>query len=230
LKTISIIVLAVVLAMSSGSGIADIQEMPSDVRLLVGTWYELDESCRGGHGNESSAFKACYDRKVAYAAIEKRGWCYGEDATSKGNLEWNPCKKHTNEQASFIELLQSKYANSIEFDSDESFRIVSSFNIECKVHGVRFNDGRFINLLNVLYFTANEMNSEKSYGRFVVVSRGDEARIYAGIQFKGEKSRDINLLYTLNKWGELIPYGITTDAILNQCYSSKAIIWELPKQ
>jgi len=38
------------------------------------------------------------------------------------------------------------------------------------------------------------------------------------------------LLYTLNKWGELIPYGITTDAILNQCYSSKAIIWELPKQ
>ena len=80
------------------------KEMPSKVRTLVEAWYELNESCRGGPGNDPSTFKSCDAREIAYAGIKKRGWCLGEDATSGVDMEWKECISRSGEPISYAQF------------------------------------------------------------------------------------------------------------------------------
>jgi hypothetical protein len=52
--------------------------------LLLQRWKVLNESCRGGSGDEPATQKACDERSLVHAALFARGYCYvGMGATSR---------------------------------------------------------------------------------------------------------------------------------------------------
>ena len=99
--------------------------MPSDVRPLVEAWYELNESCRGGIGNDPSTLKSCDAREIAYSGIKKRGWCLGEDATSGADMEWKECISRSGESISYGQFY-AKAKTSMQ--PGKRYRFQASFN------------------------------------------------------------------------------------------------------
>ncbi len=58
---------------------------------LLQRWAQENETCRGGAGSEAATDQACEARSVTGAALEKAGWCHGENAVYGYQMEWRPC-------------------------------------------------------------------------------------------------------------------------------------------
>lgn len=64
---------------------------PVDVDSLLQRWAAENEACRGGSGDLPETDRACADRNVTDAELERAGWCYGENAAYGYQSEWRPC-------------------------------------------------------------------------------------------------------------------------------------------
>lgn len=97
---------------------------------------------------------------------------------------------------------------------------VESFDIECNAQ-----DGRFLPLRNVLLARLAQMNNPEIPVITNIDSRGKSVRIVDFIQMRNGQQHN-SLVMEINEWGELIPHGITTEAILNSCFGSYGPIWD----
>lgn len=65
--------------------------MPSDVLALTQKYDDLNQQCRGGHGDEPVTQAACADRDATYPEIRAKGWCWGHRNDISANRTWVPC-------------------------------------------------------------------------------------------------------------------------------------------
>jgi hypothetical protein len=121
----------------------------------------------------------------------------------------------------YVAGLRSKYAGQISASSAQGMSIVSSFVIDC-----RTDDRRALPLLNVLYATMAEVTQMGGSLKYRIENRGSDVRIYGQALSKDQRPLGPpNLTFEINEWGDLHPYGITTEALLNACFGSYGPIW-----
>lgn len=123
----------------------------------------------------------------------------------------------------YISNFRKKYSASIYSEDAEAYRIVSGFDIDCKLQ-----DRRFLPLLHVLYATAGEAEGMGGELKFYLQRRVGEVRIYSELRNNGKMLREPTLNYQINDWGELRPVGISAEALLNGCIGSYGPIWLFP--
>lgn len=124
------------------------------------------------------------------------------------------------ENQKFIDDLESRHGNRIVYDTVYAMNAVESFDIECNAQ-----DGRFLPLRNVLLARLAQMNNPEIPVITNIDSRGKSVRIVDFIQMSNGQQHN-SLVMEINEWGELIPHGITTEAILNSCFGSYGPIWD----
>ncbi|MCB4360913.1 hypothetical protein [Quatrionicoccus australiensis] len=57
----------------------------------------LNSLCRGGSGDSAATAKHCEKRDAAYAAIERRGWCWGHEGQAGNERQWEKCQQSNGE-------------------------------------------------------------------------------------------------------------------------------------
>jgi hypothetical protein len=62
---------------------------------LLQRWSALNESCRGGAGDESNTMKACDERNLVDRALTTKGYCYVGNYGSTMRWEKGPAQKWT---------------------------------------------------------------------------------------------------------------------------------------
>lgn len=63
----------------------------SSQQKLIDAWSELEETCRGGAGDESITAQACEDRDVALDRMNAKGVCYGKEGQFDAEFEVHLC-------------------------------------------------------------------------------------------------------------------------------------------
>ncbi|MBP3061694.1 hypothetical protein [Ectopseudomonas chengduensis] len=124
------------------------------------------------------------------------------------------------ENQKFIDDLESRHGKRIVYETVYAMDAVESFDIECNAQ-----DGRFLPLRNVLLARLAQMNNPEIPVITNIDSRGKSVRIVDFIQMRNGQQHN-SLVMEINEWGELIPHGITTEAILNSCFGSYGPIWD----
>jgi hypothetical protein len=122
---------------------------------------------------------------------------------------------------SYLKNLRAKYTHRIEYKNAQAASIVKQFNIDCKA-----KDGRFLPLTNVLLAKLREADREEMWLQTIVDGRSGEVRIYDYLKRKAGTATKPELIFEINKWGELVPHKIRTEALLNACYGTYGPIWE----
>lgn len=56
---------------------------------------KLNGLCRGSSSDLVSTDMHCKKRDAAYAALEKRGWCWGREGQAGYEMKWEPCIKNS---------------------------------------------------------------------------------------------------------------------------------------
>ncbi|WP_433704428.1 hypothetical protein [Paraburkholderia sacchari] len=120
----------------------------------------------------------------------------------------------------YVADLRAKYAAQISASSAQGMSVVSSFAIDC-----RAPDHRVLPLMNVLYATMAEIAHMGGTLQYRIENRGSAVRIYSQAFKDGRPLGSPNLTFEINEWGELRPYGITAEALLNSCFGSYGPIW-----
>lgn len=155
-------------------------------------------------------------RKETKAEEEKRQAKAIADELEKQRQEEN--KKN------YVKNLKAKYSGRILSASSEAMTIVAFFDINC-----RAQDGRVLPLLNLLYGGIAEYERELgANAQYFLENRGKNVRIYESVSKNGKILLDRKLKYELNEWGDLRPFGIRSEAILNACYGDLGPIWKMP--
>ncbi len=67
-------------------------DAPPAVASLMAQWYDQNDRCRGGSGDDPATGQACDEREVTGGKIDALGWCYGEDAEYGYQARWARCK------------------------------------------------------------------------------------------------------------------------------------------
>jgi TPR repeat protein len=125
--------------------------------------------------------------------------------------------------AQYINRLRQKHYSKIFSSSTEAMSIVSLFNIDC-----RTSSHKYIPLLNILFFTADQVESMGAQVKYFVEKRGGQVRIYEEILKNGRSQIEPKLKFEINEWGELRPFGISPMALLTPCGStSPEHIWKI---
>ncbi|KWV73392.1 hypothetical protein [Pseudomonas fluorescens] len=109
--------------------------------------------------------------------------------------------------------LLGKYGDRLHFSSSQARSVVEDFEIDCRV-----KDGRYLPLLSLLLARVSEMQHEGAWMETIVQQRGDEVRVYDQIKRRDGTTFEPILALELNRWGELIPISIRSEAILNACF------------
>jgi hypothetical protein len=58
---------------------------------LLRQWDQLDEACRGGHGDDPATDLACKERARVQVQLYQTHWCYGEPEQYGYEEQWHPC-------------------------------------------------------------------------------------------------------------------------------------------
>jgi hypothetical protein len=66
-----------------------VAKAPPRIQRLLNTWRKLNEQCRGGY--ETADGPVCTARDNAGFALERAGWCYGNDDEPESERDWQPC-------------------------------------------------------------------------------------------------------------------------------------------
>ncbi|MFA5961035.1 MAG: hypothetical protein WC785_11040 [Tatlockia sp.] len=153
---------------------------------------------------------------------------------SKPNIEQKPIQKNIEQQSAlakdnstYVSELKAKYQSRVIFKTQFSAEVVNSFNIDCHL-----DDGRYIPLINALYWRLSQLDTEKAWLVNYVDSRDDEIRIYDYMQGLNGRINEPHVSFVINKWNELIPQGgLKLNFIYDKCFDDPRFgIWELPDQ
>ncbi|RCU26713.1 hypothetical protein DVA80_05975 [Acinetobacter baumannii] len=70
-------------------------EIPKIIQDKILQYEKLNDSCRGGSGDDPKTIESCEERDTLYVDIKNGGWCWGsENENAAGNdLNWLPCTK-----------------------------------------------------------------------------------------------------------------------------------------
>ncbi len=70
-------------------------EIPKIIQDKILQYEKLNDSCRGGSGDDPKTIESCEERDTLYVDIKNGGWCWGsENEKAAGNdLNWLPCTK-----------------------------------------------------------------------------------------------------------------------------------------
>ena len=63
-----------------------------DVEALITEWQALNDTCRGGSGDDPDTMKACDSRDDVTTKLNDAGWCYGHDGQAEYQREWEACE------------------------------------------------------------------------------------------------------------------------------------------
>lgn len=182
---------------------------------------------RGVAKNEAEAAKIFRQAAIAgsthsqkfLASMYDSGKAKAQDNLTAG--EWiNPSNQR------YIADLVRDYGSKLHFESEQAEAIVRSFDIRCQSR----MDSRYLPLTNLLLARLEAQNNDGIETNTYVIERSGEARILDTFKTpRGEAFEQV--VFQINKWGELMPTGsITTDAILNACFSSYGPIWLLDEE
>jgi hypothetical protein len=59
---------------------------------IIAQYEQLNETCRGGSGDEPATMKACDDREALYPKVSAQGYCYGTlDDPDEASKNWHRC-------------------------------------------------------------------------------------------------------------------------------------------
>ncbi len=64
---------------------------PDDIQKLIALADEKDDRCRGGSGDDDDTWKACEARDELVAALEAKGYCWGDDSQFGYEKSWRRC-------------------------------------------------------------------------------------------------------------------------------------------
>jgi hypothetical protein len=64
-------------------------------QALVDRWYDLNERCRGGSGDDSNTMDACALREQVSAQLDTADICYGEEGQSGYQMEMHRCNQRS---------------------------------------------------------------------------------------------------------------------------------------
>jgi hypothetical protein len=67
-------------------------DAPPAVASLIRQWYDENDRCRGGSGDDPATGRACDERTLTDDKIDALDWCYGEDAEYGYQAKWARCK------------------------------------------------------------------------------------------------------------------------------------------
>jgi hypothetical protein len=81
------------------------EDAPPQVRQLLLDEGRENEACRGGSGDEPTTTAACARRDTLSAELERKGWCYGQGASSGADSIWAKC---VNVDKEYAECLTEK--------------------------------------------------------------------------------------------------------------------------
>lgn len=121
----------------------------------------------------------------------------------------------------YVASLRAQYGSRIHFTSAAAERIVRTYNIDCESQ-----DRRSLPLMNVLYLQLSLSSNKDFWVEKYVEEQGGEIRITDVIRGNPPRRLPPELSFEINKWGELHPVSITTDAIRNSCFGSYGPIWK----
>ncbi|EOQ69030.1 hypothetical protein [Acinetobacter pittii] len=73
-------------------------EIPNIIQNKISQYEKLNDSCRGGSGDDPKTIQSCNARDALYVDIKNGGWCWGsENLNAAGSdLIWLPCAKDRN--------------------------------------------------------------------------------------------------------------------------------------
>ncbi len=68
-------------------------EIPNIIKTKISQYEKLNDSCRGGSGDDPKTNESCEARDALYVDIKNGGWCWGsENQNAAGSdLNWLPC-------------------------------------------------------------------------------------------------------------------------------------------
>ncbi|WP_165106399.1 hypothetical protein [Caballeronia sp. SBC2] len=121
----------------------------------------------------------------------------------------------------YVASLRAQYGSRVHFESADAERIVRSYNIDC-----RAKDRRSLPLMNVLYLQLSLSSNKDFWVEKYVEEQGGEIRITDVIRGHPPHIAPPELAFEINRWGELRPVSITTNAIRNSCFGSYGPIWK----
>ena len=124
----------------------------------------------------------------------------------------------------YAKQLHARFGHLVTYKTAEARKAVERFKIDC-----RAPDGRYLPLTNVL--VAKIASGQGPRGMHMVIeadSRGDDVRIVDKVIEGNGREVYSRVGFELNKWGELRPVNITTDALYNACVGSHGPIWVAP--
>jgi len=125
----------------------------------------------------------------------------------------------------YAKQLHAEFGHLVTYKTPDARLAVERFKIDC-----RAPDGRYLPLVNVLM--AKAASGQGPRGMHMVIeadSRGDDVRIVDKVIDGNGREVYSRVGFELNKWGELRPVNITTDALYNACAGSHGAIWVAPR-
>lgn len=124
----------------------------------------------------------------------------------------------------YIKKLEEDYRRRVHFESKKTERIVRDYNIDCNAPQ---KNGHHLPLINLLYARLATADREDIWVETTIQERGGEIRIIDSLR-TSEKIIHANVVFQINKWGELHPMGgIRAEAVRNACFDSYGPIWLL---
>ena len=63
----------------------------NDPRTMQRLWYQANEQCRGGSGDDKATLDACDEREAYSKRLGQIGWCYGEPDQAGYQMKWHRC-------------------------------------------------------------------------------------------------------------------------------------------
>jgi hypothetical protein len=99
-----LVILAVALLLT---GAAHAQS--TEVAQLITREEVVNDTCRGGSGDEPATVKACEIRDSLFKQIEAHGWCWGHEGQAEYEKDWEPCSATTRSEE-VNQLIAREYA------------------------------------------------------------------------------------------------------------------------
>jgi hypothetical protein len=62
-----------------------------DPAALIKLWYQENDKCRGGSGDDPRTDAACAARETYDAKLRAIGWCYGKRGQFGYQMNWHKC-------------------------------------------------------------------------------------------------------------------------------------------
>lgn len=74
---------------------ANVSSSSSTPDGLIDGWYDLDEECRGGSGDDPATERACTRRSEVSDQLYRLGYCFGRKNQSRSKYEWHACEANS---------------------------------------------------------------------------------------------------------------------------------------